>query len=254
MLSDTWSRPSPLSPSSATVPGRTAEIVIAAGSGPVLIEGPAGSGKTTLLLTRFERLVDGGTLPERIALMTPSLASADAARAIVEQQLRDGYSELVVVTPVGLAATVLRRAARHLEVLDAILPPGDRLALLAERIDELPLQHHDFGGNAGALLSGFVRRIDRLKAELIDAERFAEWAASRPQDAREREFAEIYRAHDRMVRESGGADAAGVIRLALQVLPVIQAQAARLSTCSWTTRRSSTSAPRRSRGHSPPGR
>ena len=48
--------------------------------------------------------------------------------------------------------------------------------MLAERIDELSLAHHDFGGNAGALLGGFIRRIDRLKAELIGAEQYARWA------------------------------------------------------------------------------
>ena len=43
--------------------------------------------------------------------------------------------------------------------------------MLVERIDELSLRHHDFGGSANALLGGFVRRIDRLKAELIDRRR-----------------------------------------------------------------------------------
>ena len=49
--------------------------------------------------------------------------------------------------------------------------------MLVERIDELSLQHHDFGGSANALLGGFVRRIDRLKAELIGADDYAAWAA-----------------------------------------------------------------------------
>ena len=86
--------------------------------------------------------------------------------------MRDGYSELVVVTPAQLAAAVLRRSGSRPDLVDATLSAGDRLAMLAERIDELPLQHHDFGGNAGALLGSFVRRIDRLKAELIERRRF----------------------------------------------------------------------------------
>ena len=45
--------------------------------------------------------------------------------------------------------------------------------MLLERIDELSLEHHDFGGSANALLAGFIRRIDRLKAELIGAEEYA---------------------------------------------------------------------------------
>jgi DNA helicase II / ATP-dependent DNA helicase PcrA len=206
----------PLTGPLATVP-ETASL-IAHDGGPLLIEGQAGSGKTALILARFRHLVEHGAMPERIALLTASAARAEAAREVVEQQLADGYSELVVVTPPGLAAAVLRRAGRHLELLDAVLGPGDRLALLVERIDELPLQHHDFGGNAGAMLGGFIRRIDRLKAELISAEDYAAWAAVAEREAREREFAEIFRAHDRMVRESGGCDEGQLMRLALQAL------------------------------------
>ena len=150
--------------------------------GPLLVEGPAGSGKTWLLLERFEWLVERGTMPDRFVLLLPSSARADAARARLEERLTDGYRELVVVTPPQFAATILRRAGSRLELLDQVLSPGDRLAMLAERIDELPLQHHDFGGNAGALLGGFIRRIDRLKAELVDPDEYARWAAELPDD------------------------------------------------------------------------
>ena len=89
--------------------------------------------------------------------------------------------------------------------------------MLAERIDELPLQHHDFGGNAGALLGGFIRRIDRLKAELIGADEFAAWAG--PQESvREREFAEIFHAHDRMLRDQGACDDGDLVRLAIRLI------------------------------------
>ena len=89
--------------------------------------------------------------------------------------------------------------------------------MLAERIDELPLQHHDIGGNAGALLGGFVRRIDRLKAELIDAPEFAAWAQQQA-SPREREFAAIFEAHNRMVRELGACDEGDVVRLAIRLV------------------------------------
>ena len=54
-----------------------------------------------------------------------------------------------------------------------VLSAGDRLAMLVDRIDELSLRHHDFGGRPNHLLGGFVRRIDRLKAELVGAEEYA---------------------------------------------------------------------------------
>jgi DNA helicase-2/ATP-dependent DNA helicase PcrA len=184
---------------------------------PLLIFGAAGSGKTQLILERYRWLIDQGTLPERIVLLTPSTGRADAARAVLEEQLNDGYSELVVVTPAGLATAVLARAGVRLDLVDATLNPGDRLAMLAERIDELPLRHHDFGGNAGALLGSVVRRIDRMKAELIDAGEFSRWAEQQ-ESPREREFAEIFQVHDRMVREQAACDDGDLMRLAIELV------------------------------------
>jgi len=203
-------------PETALTANDPASLVTHSGS-PLLIRGAAGSGKTKLILDRYRWLVEQGTLPERIVLLTPSAARADAARGALEEQLRDGYTELVVVTPPQFAAAVLRRAGSRRDLLAATLSAGDRLAMLAERIAELPLQHHDFGGNAGALLGGFVRRIDRLKAELIGAGEFAAWAEQ--QDSpREREFAAIFAAHDRMVRELGACDEGDLVRLATRLL------------------------------------
>ncbi len=93
--------------------------------------------------------------------------------------------------------------------------PGDRLALLSDRIDELSLQQHDVAGRPTALLGGFVRRIDRLKGELIDAERYREWAASLDAEADpdaelEREFAAVYSDHERLLAEIGARDEGGL--------------------------------------------
>ncbi len=184
---------------------------------PLILRGPAGSGKTEFLIARFRWLVEQGVIPDRIVWVAPTEARADAARIRLEAELREGYSELVVGTPAQLAAVILRRAGTRPELLDATLTPGDRLAMLAERIDELPLQHHDFGGNAGALLGRFIRRIDRLKSELIEVEAFAEWAAA-ADDPAEREFAEVFRSHQQMLADSGACDEGDLVGLALRLI------------------------------------
>jgi DNA helicase-2/ATP-dependent DNA helicase PcrA len=184
---------------------------------PLILRGPAGSGKTEFLIARFRWLVDQGVIPDRIVWLAPTEGRADAARIRLEAELRDGYSELVVGTPAQLAGVILRRAGTRPELLDATLTPGDRLAMLAERIDELPLRHHDFGGNAGALLGRFIRRIDRLKAELIDLEAFAEWASATG-DPAESEFAEVFRAHQQLLADSGACDEGDLVRLALRLI------------------------------------
>ena len=192
--------------------------------GPLLVLGTAGSGKTSLVRARFRWLVERGARPERIAVVTPTPARADALRARLEGDLDEGYDELFVVTPVELAGLILGGAGAGADVAGTTLGAGDRLAMLVERIDDLSLQQHDFGGNANALLGSFVRRIDRCKAELIDAEQYAAWAASLDpagpeagQAGLEREFAEVYRAHERMLGAAGARDDGDLVRDALRL-------------------------------------
>jgi DNA helicase II / ATP-dependent DNA helicase PcrA len=183
-------------------------------AGPLVVVGAPGTGKTMCLEQRFHWLVERGCEPQRIAVVCPSAAGANAVRARLEQSLKRAYEELVVVTPVELAAVLLDGA----EAVGA----GDRLALLIERIGELSLRHHDFGGNATALIGSIVRRIDRCKAELIDAPRYAAWAATLSDDggadvALEREFAELYGAHERLLAEVGARDAGDLVCDALRL-------------------------------------
>ena len=146
-------------------------------------------------------------------MLVPSSARAAALRARIEARLELGYEQLFVLTPAPLAARVLRGAGAGVgwEPFESVLSAGDRLAMLVERIDELSLAHHDFGGRPNTLLGGFVRRIDRLKAELVSAEDYLRWAEALPDDqasdaALEREFAAVYRAHERMLGEAGARD------------------------------------------------
>ena len=191
----------------------------------MLVVGGAGAGKTTVIQERFLALVAGGSRPERLWIVCASRARADALRSRLEVDLGGGYEQLFVMTPLELAAVVLDPAGQGLDVLDSVLGAGERFAMLLERIDELSLQRHDFGGSANALLTGFVRRIDRLKAHLISAEAYTQWArglegfGTEPADAAlEQEFAEVYRAHERMLAQAGVQDAGDVVREALHVV------------------------------------
>jgi DNA helicase-2/ATP-dependent DNA helicase PcrA len=186
--------------------------------GPLLVLGRAGTGKTRVIEGRFRWLVDQGREPERIGVLTASKARADALRGRLETALDRGYEQLFVLTPVELAALVLDGAGT--DALSSTLTTGDRLAMLVERIDELSLQSHDIGGSVNALLGGFVRRIDRLKAELIGAEDYASWAAGladAAHAAQESEFAEVYRTHERMLADAGARDAGDLLLGALRI-------------------------------------
>jgi DNA helicase-2/ATP-dependent DNA helicase PcrA len=209
------------------IPGQQLEAVTHRG-GPLVVVGGAGTGKTRVIEERFRWLVDEGCRPERIAVLTPSNARCDALRERLEGALARGYEELFVLTPIQLAWVVLGGlgpADPGLDALESMLDPGDRLVMLLERIDELSLARHDFGGSANALLGGFIRRIDRLKAELIWSQDYSRWAAGlagagvEPSDAAlAREFAEVYQTHERMLAELGARDAGDVMRDALRLV------------------------------------
>src|ERR1700722_11775733 len=133
----------------------------------LVLRGAAGTGKTRVIEARFRWLIDQGCAPERIGLLVPTSARAAVFRERLETALELGYDELYVFTPAQLASLILRSAGAGTDPLAAAVSAGDRLAMLVERIAELSLQHHDFGGRRKPLLAGFIRRIDRLKVELV---------------------------------------------------------------------------------------
>ncbi len=194
--------------------------------GPLLVLGAAGAGKTALVEARFLWLARQVCRPERMIVLAPSVAGAEAMRARLERELQDGYDQLHVLTPAGVARLILDGVAGASELSVPTLSRGDRLAMLLERIDELPLAHHDIGGSVNALVGSFIRRIDCLKSELIGAEDYAAWAAELPAEIGddghvgffEREFAEIYRAHERMLATSQARDEGDLMRDAVRVV------------------------------------
>ena len=186
----------------------------------LLVRGGAGTGKSTLIARRFRMLVSRGLQPAQLLVLVPSDARARALAQTLEDQLEHGYERLFVLTPTELANLVLGLDGED----ELTLGAADRVAMLLERIDGLSLRHHDFGGNASALLAGFVRKIDRLKAELIGPEEYASWASAlaracpdQAAAAAELEFAEVYEAHERLLAEAGARDEGGLIRDALRL-------------------------------------
>ena len=186
--------------------------------GPLLILGGAGTGKTTLLAERFLHLARAGAPPESLLVLCYSTPAADAMRERLEDALPGAYEELTVTTFHGLCGRLLRDEALEagLDPFVAPVSASDRLAMLLERIDDLPLRHHDLRGNPSATLGAIVQRIDRLKDELVSAEDYAAWASEdRP---REREFAALYAAHERMLEEAGVVDAGDLVLHSFRLL------------------------------------
>ncbi len=201
--------------------------------GPLLVVAGAGTGKTRTLVRRFLWLVEQGTPPDSILALTFSTPAAAEMRARLETLIDRPYEELSVSTFHGFAARLLRDEALEIGLDPSLEPvtPADRVALLIERIDDLPLRHHQIRGNPAPLVASFVARIDRLKDEMVTTDDFRRYAeelsggddasrddAARARADRELEFAEVYARHDRFLSESGALDFGDLILLASRLL------------------------------------
>ena len=164
------------------------------GEGPLLLLGAAGTGKTEALARRFARLVERGHRAR--ADPRPRLRPGrprSGLRQRVEALLDGSYEELWIGTWEALGERLLREhsTAAGLDPFFDVLGPAERLAMLLDRLDDLPLRNHEIRGNPAGLLARLLAQIDELKA------------GSEPPEP---ELAEFCAAHDRILAESGNLD------------------------------------------------
>jgi DNA helicase II / ATP-dependent DNA helicase PcrA len=161
--------------------------------GPLLLVGEAGTGKTEVLARRFESLVEEATAPHRILVLASTRATARRLRERVEQLLDRPLEELWIGQWEELGERLLREhsTAAGLDPFFGVLGPAERLALLLDRLDELPLRGHQIRGNPAGLLARLLEQIDELKS------------GSEPADP---ELAELVAAHDRILAETCNLD------------------------------------------------
>ena len=114
-------------------------------------------------------------------------------RERVEALLEGPREELWIGTWGAIGERLLREhsEAAGLDPFFDVLGPAERLAMLLDRLDELPLRRHEIRGNPAGLLARLLERIDALKAGCEPAEP---------------ELAELLAAHDRILAASGSLD------------------------------------------------
>jgi len=167
------------------------------GEGPLLLVGAPGTGKTEALARRFARLAGEGIDPARILVLTWTRATAARLRRRVEALLDAPYEELWIGTWGELGERLLREysTAACLDPFFDVLGPAERLAILLDRLDDLPLRHREIRGNPTGLLARLIEQIDELKS------------GSEPPEP---ELAELCAAHDRILAERGSLDRSDV--------------------------------------------
>jgi DNA helicase-2/ATP-dependent DNA helicase PcrA len=200
--------------------------------GPLLVLGAAGTGKSEVLAQRLAGLAAAGTTPpDRVLVIGARRATARRLRDRCEALLDGPYEELWVGDWDEIGERLLREHAEAagLDPFFDVLGRAERLAVLLDRFDSLPLRRHEIRGNPAGLLARLLGRIDTLKSERIGPTTLAELAESEAEEAaseaehetarRESEFAELYATHDRILAETGSLDR-GDVFLALDCMLV----------------------------------
>ncbi len=204
-------------------PSDAQQRAIGHGEGPLLVLGGAGTGKSEALVQRLSALAAGGTGPEEVLILASTRATARHLRERAELLLEQPFEELWIGTWETICESLLRTHAAEagIDPFFEMVGPAERLAMLLDRIEQLPLRHHEIRGNPAGLLARLLGRIDALKAEAVEPGALADWAAERGRTARdeaarerarrEREFAALYAEHDRIVSDAGGLDSGDVV-------------------------------------------
>ena len=204
---------------------------IAHSEGPLLIVGQPGTGKTELLAHRLAHLVAAGARPESVLMIASRQATAARLRERCEALLEGSFEELWIGSWDAIGERLLREYPEEagLDPFFDVLGRAERLAMLLDRLDQLPLRRHEIRGNPTGLLARLLARIDRLKAERTGPTSLSEAALARAEAAtdeagreaarRDLEFAKLYARHDSILAESGSLDR-GDVFLALDCLLV----------------------------------
>ena len=204
-------------------PDSTATAIARHQGGPALVLARAGAGRSEALARRFARLADGPLDAGRIAVLAANPAARGHLRERIELLLQGPYEELWIETWEGFAERLLRDYALEAGVdpFFEVVGPADRLAILLERLDDLPLRRHEIRGNPAGLLARLLERVDVLKAEGVGSselrdlaratERGASGRAERESALRELEFADLFERHDAIMRERGVLDEAELV-------------------------------------------
>jgi DNA helicase II / ATP-dependent DNA helicase PcrA len=208
---------------SSRLPTDAQRRVVEHREGTMLVTGPAGFGRTEALAARLSRLAGAGIPPEQVLVLARSRAGASRMQARAAALIDSAYEELWITTYEVAAERLLREYALEagLDPFFATVRAADRLAMLLDRLDDLSLRRHEIRGNPAGLLARLLRRVDAMKAESVTPDNLRDWAerlereasdvAARERATREREFADFYASHDRVLRDCGSLDAADLV-------------------------------------------
>jgi DNA helicase-2/ATP-dependent DNA helicase PcrA len=177
-------------------------------TGPAVVMAGAGSGKTRVLTTRVARLLEQGTEPDRIALVTfTNKAAQEMNRRVVEYT---GHSLPFAGTFHRLGARLLRQHAASvgLDPGFTIYDSDDQLVLIKQIMKTLGISPKDMHHNA------IKHAISQAKSDLVTPTELAETAVSRPSEI----AARVYKSYQRALQDQQGVDFDDLLTLSVKLL------------------------------------
>ena len=105
---------------------------------------------------------------ERVLVLASNRPTAQRLRQRVEALLGTPYEELWIGTWGEICERLLREhsTAAGLDPFFDVLGPAERLAILLERLDDLPLRNHEIRGNPAGLLARLLRAGRRAEGRI----------------------------------------------------------------------------------------
>ncbi len=207
---------------------------VAHGDGPLLIVAGAGTGKTTVLTRRIAWLIaTRRARPEEILALTFTDKAALEMEERVDLLVPYGYADVRISTFHAFGDGLLRENALEIGLTPAfrVLNRAEQVIFLRAHLFELPLAHYRPLGDPTRHLHALVGLFGRAKDEdvapdayLAYAQRLADDAAARPDDAerreraaRELELARSYAAYQALMGREGLVDFGDQIVYALRL-------------------------------------
>jgi DNA helicase-2/ATP-dependent DNA helicase PcrA len=189
-------------------------------SGPVRVVAGAGTGKTTIIAERVRRLLESGVEPNSILVMTFTERAAGEMRERIEAV--SGCQPPSTGTFHSLALRWLREQPQGgLPSHFRILAGAERWIFLRELMWELGHPALVGSERPDELVQPLLKLQERLKQELVPADRLADWARHQP-DSERRDLnlaaAQLFALHSRRCQDEALADFDDLLLRAVRLL------------------------------------